>query len=290
MNSNPVQIPAVIPGPDDLVRDLEQLPATAAILPRLLKLLESDSASIGEVIELIRVDQAITARTLQMGGSAYYSGKAGPCENVEDAVNRVGFNQVYKLVSYAATAQLLMRPLGAYGLEPADTWRQSVACALAAEQLATHTGVNHSVAYTAGLLHNVGMIAIDTWRQQQWPDLRFTSEGIPRETTASETQLLGYTNASVGAALLTLWEFPPDIVEPVGCQYDPSQSRQQQVLACLLHVAKWLRDAAFIPVELPLPPTPESWILETLKVAPESLETRLYEVRDAFEALGKLLE
>jgi HD-like signal output (HDOD) protein len=276
--------------PSEIVRGLEQLPATPAILPRLLRLLESDSASLDEVIELIRVDLSITARILQMGSSAYYHTSGGPCETVSEAVNRVGFNQVYKLVSYAATAQLLMRPLAAYGLTTDDTWRLAVSCALAAEQLADDVGVNRSLAYTAGLLHGAGMIVIDTWRQQQRIELHFTSAGLPAETTQSETSALGFTNADVAAALLKLWEFPPSIVEPVCRQYAPRDSREEPLLSCLLHVAKWLRDASHLPDDAPLPPAPEPWIMETLGIAPESLETRLYHVRDAFLEASKLLE
>lgn len=276
--------------PAEIVRGLEQLPATPAILPRLLRLLDSDSASLDEVIDLIRVDLSITARILQMGSSACYHSAAGPCENVSEAVNRVGFNQVYKLVSYAATAQLLMRPLAAYHLATNDTWRLAVSCALAAEQLADSIGVNRNLAYTAGLLHGTGMIAIDTWRQQQRVELHFTSVGLPAETTESEKRALGFTNADVGAALLKLWEFPPSIVDPVGWQYEPGHAREEPLLSCLLHVAKWLRDASHLPDDAPLPPAPEAWILETLRIAPESLETRLYQVRDAFLEASKLLE
>ena len=65
---------------------------------------------------------------------------------------------------------------------------------------------------------------------------------------------------------------------------------KEPFLACLLHVAKWLRDAAHIPEALPLPPYPADWILETVEVAPESLETRLYQVREAYDEAGKLLQ
>ena len=278
------------PGPDDLVRNLEQLPATAAVLPHLLRLLKSDNSALSEVIELIRVDSAITARTLQMGNSAYYNARGTPCDSVTEAVHRVGFNEVYKLVSYAATAQLLMRALAPYHLQPEETWKRSVSCALAAEQLADHVGVNRNLAYTAGLLHGVGMIAIDAWMQRESIDLHFDSDELPSETIASETRLLGYTNAEVGAALLHLWEFPPSIVEPVRWQYDPRKSREEPLLACLLHVAKWLRDAAHVPEDQPLPIQPEAWILETLQLTPTDLEIRLYQVRDAFARAARLLE
>jgi HD-like signal output (HDOD) protein len=276
--------------PDALVRVLEHLPATAAVLPHLLRLLRSDRASLQEVIELIRVDSAITARCLQMANSSYYNARGAACESVGEAVHRVGFNEVYKLVSYAATAQLLMRPLAPYHLQPAETWQRSVSCALAAEQLADHAGVNRNLAYTAGLLHGVGMIAIDAWMQRESIDLHFDTDELPNETVASESRMLGLTNAEVGAALLRMWEFPSAIVDPVRWQYDPAKSREAPLLACLIHVAKWLRDAAHIPEDQPLPTEPAKWILETLNLTSGDLEIRLYQVRDAFQAAARLLE
>ena len=289
VNSSPAVGAARPSGPDDLVRHLDQLPATAAVLPHLLRLLKSDTASLHEVIELIRVDSAITARCLQMGSSTYYNARGTPCESVAEAVHRVGFNEVYKLVSYAATAQLLMRPLAPYHLQPEETWQRSVSCALAAEQLADHAGVNRNLAYTAGLLHGVGMIAIDAWMHREAIDLHFDSDELPNETIASETRLVGSTNAEVGAALLRLWEFPSAIVEPVRWQYEPAKCREEPMFAVLLHVAKWLRDAAHVPEDQPLPTEPEPWILEMLQLTSADLEIRLYQVRDGSPPAARLL-
>ena len=58
---------------------------------------------------------AIAARVLQMGNSAYYSG-GNVCFTVGEAVNRIGYNQIYELVSYAVASQVLVRPLAAYAL------------------------------------------------------------------------------------------------------------------------------------------------------------------------------
>jgi len=51
---------------------------------------------------------------------------------VDEAVNRVGYNQVYELVAYAVASQVLVRPLDAYGMEPDELWRSAVSCGLAA--------------------------------------------------------------------------------------------------------------------------------------------------------------
>jgi HD-like signal output (HDOD) protein len=276
--------------PDDLVRELKQLPSSPNVLPRLAKMLKGDSASIGEVIELIRVDSAITARTLQIGSSAYYSPHGTPCENVEEAVGRVGFDEIYKLVSYAATAQLLMRQLDAYNLKPDDTWRLSVTCALAAEDLAHHAGVDPSLAYTVGLLHGIGLIAIDAWGQARPASLRFDSDGLPNEMADGETRVFGFTNAAVAAALLRLWEFPTSIIDPICCQYEPREAKDEPLMACLLHVAKWLRDASHLADDLPLPREPEAWIMDTMDLTSRDLELRLYTVRSAFLKVSNLLK
>lgn len=289
MNHPPPVLAAGAVSPDAMVRGLKQLPSTPCVLPRLAQILKSDSASISDVLQLIRVDAAITARTIQIGSSIYYSPHGEPCEDVEEAVNRVGFNEVYKLVSYAATAHLLLRPLLSYGLETNDTWRLAVSCALAAEQLADHSGVDRSLAYTVGLLHSAGLIALDTWRQQNPPVTRFASEGLPRETIQAETEELGFDNAAVAGALLNLWEFPSSIVDPIRWQHDPHRAKAEPLMACLLHVAKWLRDAAHLSEDTPLPPEPDEWAMNMLRMTSRDLEIMIYVVRASFSDVSKLL-
>src|SRR6185312_9976876 len=143
----------------------------------------------------------------------------------------------------------------------------------AAEQLAGHAGIDRSLAYTVGLLHGVGLISLDAWRQSTPPVRRFPTLGLPSETVAAEEREFGFNNATVAAALLRLWEFPPSIVDPICWQYEPQAAKDEPLMACLLHTAKWLRDAAHVPDEQPLPPEPEEWIMNTLHLS--STERRL---------------
>src|SRR6185369_15331136 len=113
-------------------------------------------------VALIRLDPGIAARVLQVANSAYFA-KGVRCFTVDEAVNRVGYDQIYELVSYAVESQVLVRPLDVYRIEADELWKMSVAAALAAELLADRTGVNRESAYTVGLLHCVGMVAIDEW-------------------------------------------------------------------------------------------------------------------------------
>lgn len=250
--------PAVSPTdaftPDDIVRDLKHLPSAPKVLPRLKRLLSDANSSMTEIVALIRLDPGIAARVLQVGNSAYYS-KGARCFTVEEAVNRVGYDQVYELVSYAVASQVLVRPLEVYGVEADDLWKISVACALAAETIATRTGQDRDVAYTVGLLHSLGMVAIDDWALRQRPSLRLTNTGFPREASESERAVLGFTQADTGAALLQHWEFPHSMCEPVRWQYAPRACAAHTRMACALHCAKWLSRAVCggHVEELPMP-------------------------------------
>lgn len=277
------------PTPDELVRQLKHFPSAPRVLPRLKRLLGDTNSSLAEVVSFIRLDPGIAARVLQMGNSAYYGG-GNHCYTIDEAVHRVGYGQIYELVSYAVASQVLVRPLATYGIEADELWQRSVACALAAELIAGQTGVDHDIAYTVGLLHSVGMVAIDEWIFQNHPheNIRFATRALPQEAIEAERAQLGFHQAEAGAALLRLWEFPAAMTEPVRWQYLPRASNSHLRESCLLHAAKWLRTAACTPDASP--PLPDATILQPLRLTRPALESWVQEIRARLDAIGSLLQ
>ena len=180
--------------PEDVARSVRHVPSAPKVLPRLKQMLSDGNSAIHEIVMLIRLDVGISARVLHVANSAYYS-QGARCFTVEEAVARVGYDEVYDLVAYAVASQVLVRPLSAYGIEADELWRQSVACALAAETIALYTGQDRNVAYTNGLLHAVGLVAVDEWARRNPHSWTLVNEGFPRETIESERAALGFTNA-----------------------------------------------------------------------------------------------
>jgi HD-like signal output (HDOD) protein len=274
--------------PDDLVRDVTHLPSAPRVLPRLESLLSDGNSSMLEVVELIRLDLGIAARVLQVANSAYYS-KGNRCLTVVEAVNRVGYDQVFDLVAYAVATQVLARPLAAYGVQADDLWKRSVACAIAGELVANHCDLDRNVAYTNGLLHSIGMVAIDEWTTRFHPKVFFEVSEFPREASAQERALFGFSQAEVGAALLRLWDFPPEMTEPVRWQNAPRACPSHAQMACVLYVSKWIRSVVCdAPATLPPPPEPEQMkklglTLEILKELVTGVEVRMAEISSLLE-------
>src|SRR5882672_451252 len=115
--------------PEDIVREVKHLPSAPKVLPRLKQLLSDGNSAMHEIVALIRLDPGIAVRVLQTGNSAYFS-KGVRCHTVDEAVNRVGYDQVYELVSLAVASQVLVHPLEAYCIGPDRMWLAAVACGL----------------------------------------------------------------------------------------------------------------------------------------------------------------
>jgi HD-like signal output (HDOD) protein len=273
--------------PDEVVRQLRHLPSAPRVLPRLKSLLVDPNSAISEVVTLIRLDPGIAARVLQIGNSAYYS-QGTRCYTVDEAVNRVGYDQVFELVANAVASQVLVRPLATYGIEADDLWRMSVACALGAELFAERLKLDRDIAYTVGLLHSVGMVAIDEWAFHQQQPLSFGSRPLPLETCEEERTVLGFHNAEAGAALLRLWEFPAVMSEPVRWQYLPRGTSAHFQLAGVVHLAKWLRSA--VCSKAPPPALPDPVLLRAMKISASELGKMVDVVRARLEEVNSMLD
>ena len=264
------------------------MPSSAEILPKILDLLKDESASMESVSALISMDPGVAAAVLQLSNSAFYS-NGDKSYNIGESVTRVGLLKAYELVANAVAGRLFLRYLDTYGITAWTLWRTSFTCALAAEKVAMRIGFEGPTAYTVGLFHGAGLMAIDLWNDESGKGLRLRSEGFPRETTEDEKRLLGFTHASVAGALLRRWSFHSKIVEPVRWQHQPKNAGAYTKMASVLHLAKWLSATAHLEEKAPPPPLPEESILHALKFPAEDLPELAIEVKADYDSAVNLL-
>jgi len=209
-----------------------KLAPAAATLARLRPLLADSNTDLDQVVNLIRLDPALTFHVVRMSNSVLF-GTYERNNTLEGAVGRVGFMEIYRLVGLAASKQLCQHDLATYGLSAARLWENSVATAAAAEVLALPAGTEAGLSYATGLLRNLGIVIIDAFSagrvypgEAEWP---LVSEW--------EQSAFGLTSAEVTAILLEHWRFPSDVVDAVRSQYDPFADAQSNLGACVLNLA-----------------------------------------------------
>lgn len=275
------------PSPQYLARSVKNIPSGPRILPRLQRLLADANSSLEDIIAPIRVDQGIATRVLQVSNSAYYS-KGTHCQTVEEAINRIGFRQVYSVVSNALCSESLVRPLKSYNLKAEEFWKVSVAGGLAAECLAGLAGEDRNVAYTIGLLHGLGMVVVDSWLQETAPAVRLTYRTFEHEFGRDEHAQLHFTQAEAAAALLTHWEFPAEMIMPIQLQYVAEVPAEHRRMVAVLRLAKWLRNLA--SGVFPSPPEyADPGQLHDLRLSQTQMEGLLDEIRHQMQESRDLL-
>ncbi len=219
----------------ELLEQTTELPPSARVLPRLQKLLRSDETASEDIVRLLKVDAGLTAQILRFANSAYFSAGT-PCESVDEAVQRMGFNAVYQLVATAASHPLLDPAMEIYHLQRGELLTRSICLALFAADLNRLLRFNDrdDALYTAGLLHGIGKIAINQYFQRKGFEIYDLANDRPLDREL-EVRLIGFTHAEAGAALLRDWKFPSAIAELIRYQESPDEAPTIPDLARIIH-------------------------------------------------------
>ncbi len=273
--------------PEDLVQQLKTLPPSPKVLLRLQQMIGTDTSSVADLVSVIRVERALAARIVRIANSPVYN-LGSPCENIEESVQRLGFDEVHRLALIVAGCEALSHPLPAYAVDSHEIWEETVACAVAAEHVARLTGGDERLAYTTGLMHSVGMLVINAWVQTISPGTVLPWQDETEEWSHAERNLLGYDQADAGAALLRAWDFSAPVVEAVRCQYAPQCASHHRQLACVLASARWLRTLVSAPPETPVIP-PNKMMLLALKISEQQLRDCAPEVESLLASARQLL-
>jgi len=216
-----------------------RLPCSPAMLPRLIAVLISSDSTANDIADIIMLDSSLAGATLRLANSAFFSA-GGKAETVADAVIRLGQRELYRLAALALISRW-EASVGSRG-EPGDFCRHALCTALAAEVLAeTSERLDPQTAYTAGLVCDLGKLAIAHACAPFFPAIRTHCATRGGTWSQAEREVLGYTHAEVGARLLRSWSFPDALVAAAEFGDRPTEG-PSEVLALLahLHAAKYV--------------------------------------------------
>ncbi|HEU5080790.1 MAG TPA: HDOD domain-containing protein [Opitutaceae bacterium] len=211
----------VAPSRDSLLHIAQQLPASPQVLMQLNELLTDVNSGLDDVANLLRRDTGLAARIIRISNSAVF-GMGGGIATVEEAVNRVGYAEIYRLTGIAAAVQMAEHSLNFYGITGPQLRDHTLVTAMMAEALATRAGAPARVAYTVALLRSTGKLVVDRYLKKFIPAAKpFLFSRNPR-LLAWEESVLGSNNAEIAQQILTAWRFPQSVISPVRNQYSTS--------------------------------------------------------------------
>lgn len=219
------------------------LPAAPQVLAELGELLQNVNTGLEQISDLLKRDAALAARIIRISNSSALGG-GSRIGDVAEAVNRVGFGEVYRLVGLATTSRLADRALSYYGVEAEALREHMLFTALACEALAKDLGLDARSSYTAGLLRTLGMMVLDRVARERLPASEVFNPAQYPGFATWEGNVFSLSNCEVAALILGEWKFPVEIVGAVREHYLLREIDYNNRMAVVLNIAGWMTKQA----------------------------------------------
>lgn len=222
-----------------LMSRMEKLPSLPALYTQVMTELAKEDASTQFVGRLIAKDPAMTAKILQMVNSAAFS-LASQIIDPGEAVMYLGAERTKSLMLLASLS-LQFDKSACLGFSHEQLWMHSMTVGASAQAIAisqTKDMKMADLAYTAGLLHDVGKLLLAANVPKEYSQALAEAKRRNVAVFDAEMEVFSASHAELGAAVLGSWGLPVSILEAIAWHHRPGKSDDTAVsLLTVVHAA-----------------------------------------------------
>jgi putative nucleotidyltransferase with HDIG domain len=184
----------------------DELPPFPSAASALLVLAAKEDVGLADVTEILATDAALSAELLRVANAAFV-GVRGEVESINQAAAILGLKRISSLAATVA----LRGYLGTAWASPIvrRCWHHNLATALTAETMARDLSLDANLAYTAGLLHDAGRLALIVKCRDRYMRLLKSMPVDGQDCRDLERERLGIDHVEASCALLEAISLPP---------------------------------------------------------------------------------
>jgi HD-like signal output (HDOD) protein/ActR/RegA family two-component response regulator len=198
-----------------------ELPSLSATYTSLTKAVSDPNTSIGQIVEIVERDIAMSAKVLQLTNSAFF-GLAQRVTSLSSAVSLLGMETIKNLALTSEVFRVFV-PDARIPQSVCDSIQHhALSTASIAVALPLEKGTRDIVA-VAALLHDIGSLFLASAMPGQYCAVLSRSGECGCKLFEAEEELLGTSHAEIGAYLLGLWGIPSLAVEAIAHHHHPTR-------------------------------------------------------------------
>lgn len=238
---------------DLILKRLKDLATLPECVQAAFALLEDPEVDLKKIADLLGGDPAISARVLAVANSAFFCVR-GRVGSLGAALRNIGIRGVRHIIVTATVLEIFGR-----GQREAieAIWSHAARTAAWAGNLGRALRLHIAdEAFTAGLLHDIGKLAII----QYFPDLaeKIRVRAARGENfQEAESAVIGMNHAEIGVFVAQFWKFPPETQEAIARHHD--SVADLRILPSLRPLARMVHAACFL-ADQPSDPERTDWI------------------------------
>ena len=219
-----------------IVRNLATFPPALAMLNVAI----NNHDPPDKIAAIIGSDTDLTSRLLRLANSAYY-GMPRQIVQLSESVVVLGMRTVKNLAVVAAAYPWMSKALNGYGLGPEEMWNHSFGTALGAKTIAALSKrCDPDSAFTAGLLHDIGKVALNVWIGSKLKAIVYYAEREGIAFDAAERRILGFDHTEVGEYLGRNWNLPEEVVAAIRYHHCPNDAEPPLPIIDCVHIGGYL--------------------------------------------------
>jgi len=139
---------------------VQELPVLPEIVHRVMQLGRDPETSMREMAKVIKEDQVVALKVLQLANSAVYRGLT-EVKDLDAACTRLGMKTISNAVFAVATGQVYNTPSLKYGESVRGLWRHALATSHCASEIGAILAQGKpDTLFAAGLVHDIGKLLI----------------------------------------------------------------------------------------------------------------------------------
>lgn len=204
----------------EIERGLQRLPPLSASVTKLLELTQRDEVTMERLAHTIAQDPALSVRMLRIANSPFF-GLAGEVISISQACVVLGVNAV-RNIAVAVGVGSCFNVDGPGADEQRRLWRLAINRAVAAQTLARCCGFNKDTAFTAGTLHDLGKMAMNSCFADAMQELYTYRELHDCDMATAEQAIFGMDHREIGRILAVYWALPELIQQIVSVRLEES--------------------------------------------------------------------
>ena len=267
-----------------------RLPPFPQVAIRVLQLTNNENVQLHQLSELISTDAAFASEVLTIANSLLYAPRF-PARTILQAIAVLGGNHLQGMCLTVGIRCYLGSSLNHPVIR--NVWRHNLACALISKELAAAGFMDKDTAYTAGVLHDIGRLALAVIRPSEYAALLSTHEGSGESILPRETELFGCDHCEAGSKLAADWKLPAEFTPVVSEHHLERRMDHAWCMAELVKISCRLADAAGFPAFAGCTITPFEELRVELPARERSafhaeLEPLVADVRNKIEVLESL--